>query len=151
MGTISQYHDAAGWAAVLLVAFLISGAMVTHWLRRDLKSMGQRCRDVLLHPPHRLMAGTALIFTGAMVRLAVELPGKPMLLAHAWGWLDWWNGVSAWIGSGGALTIVAGLTVMMWPALHRRFGRATLPSIIGGAGVVYAAGVAAVVIAAQYF
>jgi hypothetical protein len=151
MGTISQYHDAAGWTAVLLVAFLISGVMVVRWLRQDLKRTGRRCRDVLLTPSHRLMAGTSLIFAGALVRLAVELPTKAMLEARQWEWFYWWGDVSAWVVNAGAVLIVAGLVTMMWPALLGRFGRATLPAIAAGIGTVYAAGVVVVLITAQWF
>jgi hypothetical protein len=151
MGMISQHHDSAGWAAVLVVAFAISCAMVLRWLRADLRAHDRRCRDVLWHPPHRLMAGTSLIFAGALVRLAAGFPARAMIEARQWAWFHWWGDASAWIVNAGAILIVAGLVTMMWPALHGRFGRATLPVVMGGASAVYAAGVAAVILAARWF
>jgi hypothetical protein len=148
---VSQHLDAGGWAAVLIAAFGISCTMVLHWLHADLRAMGRRCRDVLRHPPHRLMTGTSLIFTGAMVYIAAGMPARPMLEARAWRWAWWWGEWSAWIVNAGAVLILAGLVIMMWPALHRRFGQATLPVIGTGIAVVYAAGVAAVIMAAAWF
>jgi hypothetical protein len=151
IGQISQHHDSGGWAAVLLLAFALSAGFVGRWLRSDIQSMRRRCRDVLRHPPHRLMTGTCLIFLGAVVRIAALLPEKPMRLARAWDWTWWWGGFSWWLVDLGALLIVAGLTVMMWPALHGRLGRWTLPAIVAGAAAVYGLGAAGVEIASRFF
>lgn len=151
MGMISQHHDSAGWTAILVVAFLLSCMMVMRWLRYDLQAHDRRCVDVLLHPPHRLMAGTILIFAGTSIRLIAELVGKPMIEAQSWVWLIWWSGISHWVVTTGAALIVAGILTMMWPAISARLGRATIPAVIGGLGMIYAAGAAAVMLAASWF
>lgn len=149
MGIISQHLDAAGWAAVLLVAFGASCTMVVLWLLYDMRSNARHYRDVLFHPPYRLMAGTALIFTGALVRLVTAFPANIMIEAGAWPWVMWWGEVSAYMLNAGSVLIIAGLVTMMWPALYERFGRWVLPVIVTSACLVYAAGVAVVIVAAR--
>ena len=140
MGIISQHHDSAGWALVLLVAFVIATAMVLHWTRQDLKRRERRCRDVLRRPSHRLMTGAGLIFAGAVVRIGSGLPLRPMQAAEAWGWWRWWYDLSFWIADAGAVTVLAGLIVMMWPALRSAFGWSAWLVVLAGTAMVYSLG-----------
>lgn len=139
MGTIGQHHASAGWVLVLLVAFAIASRMILLWLRHDLKVSGRSC-----------LAGTLLIFTGAMMRFAVALPTKALMAAEMWTWAWWWGATAEWVSAAGALLIVTGLVVMLWPALYHRMGRAAIPLVLAAVGAVYAAGVGMIAAAALW-
>jgi len=131
---------ANGWLAVLAIACLFAAVYIATLLRRDLARHGLSWRSALVRSAHRLLAGGGIMLACLGLRFAGFWPARPLMIGTDWAtahaWLDAW----AWVADALAIGAVLGLTIMMWPALHRAFGKWALPVVGGLTMVVWLAG-----------
>lgn len=97
----------SGWNGVFVGTFILS-AIYVWMLRRH------------AHPDtRRIMTGFILLVLGVSIRIAGWLPWRGLRelgkTEEATAWLDY---ATYWTG-GGALVMVVGMAVLLWPALKR--------------------------------
>ena len=94
------------------------------------------------HDTKRLLLGFSLICLGVSIRIGGWFPWRSMLEAKNAALAAWWRDLAPiWTG-GGAVLMVLGMTILMWPALKRFFGRFVVVSVVLIEGAFYLTGVA---------
>ena len=74
------------------------------------------------HESKRLLLGFGLVVLGAALRIGGWFPWRAFLYAGDYEMAAWWKSFSTIWTSGGALVMIVGMTVLMWPALRRWWG-----------------------------
>lgn len=96
-----------GWNLVFVGTFLAS-AIYASLLYREATEEARR-----------LILGFGLICIGSAIRIGGWLPWRAMLQAGNRDLADWWRELATVWTAGGALVMIVGMTVLMWPALQR--------------------------------
>lgn len=101
----------------------------------------------------RLLLGFGLVLIGAAIRIGGWLPWRAMLFASNQEAANAWKAYSTvWTGAG-ALVMIVGMAVLMWPALKRMWGGAgpAVASVVIGEAVLFTFGVLGTAAVALFF
>ena len=141
-GILDENYFVGGWNTVFFMTLMVSAGYTYYMVHTDSKGMW-RWGDLFTHHPYRILLGFAMVCFGVAVRIGSWTPWRGMLAGgHIQAAETWASYAPVWTAFGGSICL-AGITLIMWEPLEKRFNRYLIaPMVIASGAVFYLTGVA---------
>lgn len=124
-----------GFDAIFIGTLLIAAVQLGMWAREDPRVQARGLAALWRHDALRILTGATILFVGVALRISDSFIRRAMLLDQQMLVRDAIHLFPPVTIVVGTLLVVIGTTLIMWPYLRDKFGRA-MPVWVGGGTVM---------------